>query len=327
MRLILILLFAAGFVRPVIAHHSVAEYDRSTLHELEGNLVDVRFRNPHVGFTLRVIDSTGTTRDVELQTLAPYVLQRAGVVGDMFTAGSSVRVAGWQSMRNPLLLNVSNMLLPSGEEILFYPDSQRRWSDDAVGSRWSSEPVASNRRDIFRIWSPADLNAYLAAADDIVISQTPEARANTPGVSPLDPCVAQGMPGIMLAPVPIQFIDRGEYIDLQLTPFGVLRRINKSDPPNLEAIPLSDVGYSVGAWIDDTFEVRTTRVGWPYLDDAGRPQTENVEIVERFSLSEDRNRLSYTQTVIDPVTLVEPMIVGWEFIDLGENSIEPLFCE
>ena len=49
-------------------------------------------------------------------------------------------------------------------------------------------------------------------------------------------------------------------------------------------IPLSDLGYSAGRWVGDTLEVRTTRVGWPYVDDDGRPQSTNVEILERFAL-------------------------------------------
>ena len=94
-----------------------------------------------------------------------------------------------------------------------------------------------------------------------------------------------------------------------------------------DEVPTSDLGYSVGQWEDDTLEVRTTRVGWPYVDDAGRPQTEDVEILERFSLVDDGNVLRYTQTVIDPASLVEPVTLSWDWIDIGEDEIEPLHCE
>ena len=59
----------------------------------------------------------------------------------------------------------------------------------------------------------------------------------------------------------------------------------------------------------------------------GKDETENVEIREQFSVVDDLNRLTYTQTVIDPESLVEPMTVSWEFIDIGESSIEPVVCE
>ena len=327
MRRTLPVLVSLVLIAPAWAHHSVAEYDRSILHELEGVLVEVRWRNPHIRFMLRVTSSNGEVEDWELQAAPPYPLERAGLVENMFSIDDHVRVAGWRSTRRPLLMNLSNLLRPSGEEILFSPVSENRWSDDSVGGRWLSEPDNGDRRGIYRIWSVAEFSAYQRAARGMEFLQTAAAQANTPDTPPLDPCVPQGIPGTMLTPLPIQFIDRGDHIDLQLTTFGVLRRINTTFQANLEAVPLSDLGYSAGTWVGDTLEVRTTRVGWPYIDDTGRPQTENVEILERFALRDDESRLTYTQTVSDPQSLIEPMTVSWDFIDIGEARIEPLHCE
>jgi len=314
-------------IAPALAHHSVAEFDRSALHEIEGSLVDVRWQNPHVTFIVRVADPSGEAQDWELAAGAVYPHERAGLSGDMFSVGDSVRVAGWRSTQRPLLMIVSNMLLPNEEEVLFYPASRIRWSDNSVGGRWLGETVEGDPRGLYRIWSVADFGAYQEAARGLVVRQTAAAQANTPDTPPLDPCVAQGMPGTMLTPLPIQFIDRGDHIDLQLSTFGVLRRIHLMPPENLEEIPLSDLGYSVGRWVDDTLEVRTTRVGWPYIDDEGRPQTEDVEIVEQFSLIDNGNRLGYRQTVNDPESLLEPMFTGLEYADIGETAIESLYCE
>lgn len=131
----------------------------------------------------------------------------------------------------------------------------------------------------------------------------------------------------MMTPLPMQFTDRGDHIELQLAAFGLLRRIRLSPPENLEEIPLSDLGVSVDKWVDDTLEVRTTRVSWPYIDDEGKPQTENVEILERFSLIANGSRFDYRQTVNDPESLLEPMNTGLVYADIGETSIEPQFCE
>ena len=57
----------------VAAHHSTAEYDRSAVHELEGELVGVRWRNPHVMFTVRVNRPDGEVEDWELASAAVYV--------------------------------------------------------------------------------------------------------------------------------------------------------------------------------------------------------------------------------------------------------------
>jgi hypothetical protein len=310
------------------AHHSTAEYNRSSLLELEGELVEVRWRNPHVTFKLRAASPGAEVQEWELTGLPISLLERAGLSENMFSAavGERVKVAGWAS-RTRASMQVNNLLLPSGEEALFYPQSSIRWSNKQAGGQWIKEPVTDDQRGLYRIWSVADLGAYIRAAQGIAIRLTAAAQAKMTATPRLDPCQPQGMPGIMLNPLPMQFIDRGDHIDLQLTTFGVSRRIDMTVRASTEAVPLSDLGYSAGRWVADTLEVRTTRVGWPYVDDDGRPQSERVEILEQFSLTDRGSRLGYTQTVTDPESLVEPMTVSWDLIDAGETSIEPLRCE
>jgi hypothetical protein len=310
-----------------LAHHSNAEYDRSALRELEGELIAVHWANPHVMFRVRAPGEGGALQDWELGGLPILLLEKAGLAKDLFAVGASVRVAGWASRRRSAML-VSSILLPSGEEALFYPQSRLRWSDRSAGGQWSREAAAPDERGIYRIWSVADLGAYMRAAQAIVVKLTPAAQSKIRASSAeIDQCRPQGMPGLMLNPLPIQFIDRGDHIDLQLTTFGVLRRIEMSYRRDFAAVPLSDLGYSQGRWIGDTLEVRTTRVGWPYVDDELRPQSENVAIVERFSLVEEGRLLRYTQTVTDPSVLAEPMTVGWDLVDAGDTSIGRVACE
>ena len=319
----LLLFMLAGAVH---AHHSTAEYDRSLIHELEGVLVGIHWRNPHVMFTVQVSDSNGDTEEWELATGAVYAVERAGLVEEAFSVGERVRVAGWPSTERPTAMIVTNLLLPGGEEILFSHLSRNRWSSNYSGGQWINERVSREQRGLYRVWS-VDRVAYVDAVRNVEIRLTPSAQAKVADSPQFDPCLPQGMPGVMLNPLPVEFVDRGDHIDLQLTTFAVLRRIHMTARAGAGEVPTSDLGYSVGQWEDDTLEVRTTRVGWPYVDDAGRPQTEDVEILERFSLVDDGNVLRYTQTVIDPASLVEPVTLSWDWIDIGEDEIEPLHCE
>jgi len=310
----------------VLAHHSTAEYDRSALRELEGELVAVGWHNPHVTFRLRTTNEAGGVEDWELSGLPIALLAKAGLAENMFVVGARVKTAGYASRRRPSML-VNNLLLPNGEEALFYPESRLRWSDKAAGGRWARESVASDRRGLYRIWSVADLGAYLRAARAVAFQLTPQAQAKMTAAPPtFDLCKPQGMPGIMLNPLPIGFVDRGDRIDLQHTSFGVTRTIQITNRRNPEEVAPSDLGYSLGRWAGDTLEVRTTRIGWPYLDDDGRPQSANVEVIEQFSLRNDGSLLRYTQTVVDPASLVQPMTVTWDFIDAGDTAIEPVDC-
>lgn len=106
--------------RAAVAHHSTAEYDRSALRELDGELVEVHWRNPHVTVKLRAVNEAGGVEDWELGGLPIALLEKAGLAENIFTVGARVKAAGWESRRRTAML-VSNLLLPNGEEALFYP--------------------------------------------------------------------------------------------------------------------------------------------------------------------------------------------------------------
>jgi hypothetical protein len=48
-----------------------------------------------------------------------------------------------------------------------------------------------------------------------------------------------------------------------------------------------------------------TDIDWRYFDDDGTPQSAEMEVVERFSLSDDETRLDYEVVMTDPQTLTE----------------------
>ena len=73
--------------------------------------------------------------------------------------------------------------------------------------------------------------------------------------------------------------------------------------------------------------VRTTRVNWPYFDSIGIiPQSEAVEITDRFTLSDDETQLTYDLEVSDPGTITEPVSARWEFNWRPDLVVEPCGC-
>lgn len=56
------------------AHHGRAGYDFTTVVELEGELVEVRWTNPHVGFAIIVTNAEGVDRR--------WSIERTGVSAD-----------------------------------------------------------------------------------------------------------------------------------------------------------------------------------------------------------------------------------------------------
>ena len=309
------------------AHHSFADYERGEVREFEGELVGVRWRNPHVVFTVRVVEPNGEAMDWQLETGAFYLLERRGFEEEMFPVNERIRVAGSASATRAGRMQVSNILLPSGEEVVLSGRGSPRWTDASVAGGWNSEIVDRRHLGLFRVWSIEGLGAYSPAVQSMS-DQFAAAMRTVPAPAPeLDPCLPMGMPPAMISPLPVEFVDRGDTIELRLTGFGNVRSIELSPVDDPETVPLSDLGYSTGSWTGQTLEVRTTRIGWPYLDDEGRPQSEAVEIQEQFALLDEGDRLRYTKTIIDPESLTQPVTVSWDWIDIGEESLGSVQCE
>lgn len=285
--------------------------------------------NPHVSFTVRAENAGGEFEDWELEAGAVYVLERSGLTQDMFVSGMDIRVAGSPSRRRNAM-QPSNILLPSGEEVAF-SNAPAWWAENAIGGIMRNDIVDRPELGLFRVWSlDSDLRAnYGRSARAIASARFLDSDNQNLLDSNYaqDPCEPQGMPGIMLNPLPISFVERGNRIELRLTPFAIVRTILMEVNLPGDSVEPSIFGVSTGLWIDGALEVRTTDIDWPYFDDAGRPLSRAAAISERYEISEDGNRLTYTQTINDSAMLAEPVTVSWNYIDIGEEEIQPLFCE
>ena len=60
------------------AHHASVEYDRSILHEIEGELISVRWRNPHIAFEVATTNEGGNEVVWDFEALAVSALNRRG---------------------------------------------------------------------------------------------------------------------------------------------------------------------------------------------------------------------------------------------------------
>ncbi len=180
---------------------------------------------------------------------------------------------------------------------------------------------------IFRVWT------YGRTSDRPVVeaAYTPAALARQAEYDPLvdDPalrCEAQGMPIIMDNPFPIEFADRGDRIILELEIWDIVRTIHMTGDESPGARRGTPLGYSVGTWEGDTLVVSTTDIDGLYIDDAGTPQSDLIEAVERFTLSEDRRRLDYEAVVTDPETLLEPMVLAWHWEWVPGEALQSYGC-
>ncbi len=308
------------------AHHSVGTlFDRSKSIEIQGELTRVFWRNPHVRFW--VTDLNG--KSWELETNALGEMDRYGITDDLFVEGQVIRAAGYPSRRLDDSFYATNVLLPDGRETLM---------DAGVTARWSSEFIGFNERvpfptanviaaeesadGIFRVWSNSEFQRWTA-------TRTPAAEAakaawEAPTDDPRLRCIAPGMVDAMASPYPIELVQESDdVIVVRMEEWDGVRRIHMSTREGAGRAPATLMGYSVGHWEGNTLVVSTDRISWPYFDNQGTPQSGAVLIVERFTLSDDAQRMTWEATVTDPVNLVEPGVVrqGYEWVP-GEEIRE-----
>ena len=341
--LVMRLLMFAGLLvlsnNAVLAHHSTTHFSKE-FTEMEGTLVDLRWKNPHIYFVLEVTEENGEKIRWQMEAGTIYMIGRAGVTRDMFEIGDELRVAGNRSTLFEDKFWVTNVLLPAGRlsddraEVLVVANGKPRWADELVGGRnkWSNTAFRDSTgiekgEGFFRVWSPPAPNSVTPIADPNALPLAEIATDASKAVKETwDPyafdaaCELPGLPRVMHGPHPHQFIDGGDRILFVSEEFDVTRTLHleSAEIPNEQ--PMSPLGYSVAQWENDnTLLVETTRINFPYLNLGGYGQSEEVVIKERYTLSEDQSRMDYKVTITDPVMLTAPFIKIGVWVDLNEG--------
>lgn len=312
------------------AHHaSGVAYDWNNITELEGEITAVFWRNPHVGIRLSRVGENGEKETWDLEAAALNLVQRFGVSTDDINVGDRIRVAGAPHRQGRTKMFIGNALLANGREVFLRADAEPRWTNERDKRPGITDARAAEAESlatgIFRVWS-------WRTDPETTASLTEEARLTKEAWDQLTDdtalrCIPQGMPGLMLSPFPIEFVDHGDEIVLRVEEWDGVRPIHMGGSEGVAAQPATRLGFSVGRWEGRTLVVETTRVSWPYFDDLGAPQSEAVKIVERFTLSADEEHLDYDVTVTDPATFTAPAKISggqWEWTP-GEE-IKPFNC-
>jgi uncharacterized protein DUF6152 len=334
------LLVLAALPGVAAAHHSfLGRFDTQKVVELEGQVTEVLWRNPHAYFSVR---ADGV--DWEIETSSLTVLKRMGIDEGTIRVGDRIRIAANPPVGDKKEMYARNVLLPDGRELLMNVGLVPRWTKpgNAVGddSLLMAREGDGSRPDlgIFRVWSHTRAIARLfpEVTDPTVdinrYPLTPAARAqlakfNRATDNPTANCVPKGMPTIMEAPYPIEFkrAANGD-IELEIEEYDLTRYIYMNPNVTRELTQPTPLGDSVGRWDGSALVVKTTRISWPFFSQLGIRQSPAVEIVERFTPSADGSRLDYEMTVTDPATFTRPVVLTQHWLWLPSVTLLPYEC-
>jgi hypothetical protein len=243
-------------------------------------------------------------------------------------------------LQGALVLSLS--AAPSSAQWLNAPEADvPRTADGRVDMEAPPPRLASGRVDLQGIWMPDD-NRYIRdlALDlgDDKVPYRPWARRlfderKDGSHSREDPdahCLAQGVPKINFVSYPWKVIETSNSIAILYETFNYWRQIfTDGREVDVNAKP-AWMGYSTGTWDGDTFVVETTGFnGKAWLDQLGRPTTDQLHVTERFTRT-SFGHMTIEVTIDDPGAYTErwsaSQVVhlrpGWEPLEFicGENN-------
>jgi hypothetical protein len=332
--------FLAFLIEPAIAfaHHStVGFYDPNQVVEVEGLVSSVSWRNPHTLITIDVVEADGSTQEWRIETGAISVLRSRGLAREFLGIGDRIKVSGDPSSRGRPDIFAHNILLENGTEVLLTVYSEPRWTsadgNDLLAAEFSDdvEAAARQRADgIFRVWSTVlgDPDSWPMFVGDYPL--TAEAREALERWNPQDltqlGCPAKGMPLMMNTPLPIEFVRDGDNVLLRLEELDGERQI-LMNAGAAEPGEYSLSGHSMGRWDAGTLVVETVNVDAGRFNANGIPQSRSARFVERFTLSENQERLDYDLQVTDPETFTTIIELSRYFVWRPEIEVLPYECD
>jgi hypothetical protein len=309
-------------ISPVVAaaHHSANEFDQSKMVEIDGLIVDVFWRNPHVIIKVAA-DMDDPDAVWELEGASVSSLSRRGLSRGMLNDGDFVKAAGYASTRKTGHMLLTQILLPNGEELLVRRNAAPRWTTTAArGGELALDPAKvkaaeAEAESIFRVWTWGRAEPgwwFFAGPERFPLTDAAMASLGNYDEytdNPVLKCIAPGMPATMGNPYPMTFVRAGDNIEYRSEEFDIVRTIHMDADPDAE-VSTSPLGYSVGHWEDpNTLVIRTTRINAPYFNRVGVRQSQDVVVDERFALNNDGARLDYEIKATDAATLEKP----WEW--------------
>jgi len=302
------------------AHHAVGpNFDRSRVIEVEGEITEVLWRNPHIQFSITGVGPDGVERNWEIETNSVSIVSRFGLTPGLVEAGTQVRVAGNPGRVTDNSMWLLNMLLPNSEEILFGNRVAPRWSDQTIGEDVRSAVATDPTGEfgIFRVWTNITPPPQFWGSNHPL---TESARAARDAFDPVadDPtvnCTPKGMPYVMEQPYPMELVEEGDVILMRLEEYDTVRRFLMSpDADTVTTVPRI-LGRSIGRWEGDVLVVETTEIDYPFFNNSGVLQSREASIEERFELNDDGSRLEYAMIYSDPASFEEPVTLrkAWEW--------------
>ena len=113
--LVIVLAFAEGV--PSLAHHSLANYDQTTLVLIKGTITKIEWINPHARFFMDAKDANGKLVNFEIELTSTAGLLRRGWTRNSLKIGETVTVNGSLAKDGSNVANATTVTLSDGKRV------------------------------------------------------------------------------------------------------------------------------------------------------------------------------------------------------------------
>ena len=346
-----ILLSFAMALNVSYAHHgSSGQFDQSIDMEVSGVVKKIRFVNPHSYVYFDVTNEDGTVDEWRCEMRAATVLKRSGWSAEMFPPGTRIDIVGNPARREPHGCYVETIAINEGEAIGRYEqlddagevgagrEARTSYDKPNLAGDWSAPP---------RLGTPggpggpggrpngAPPNGGPPPGGRRGGSRYSQSEAGIEASAGYDEddnpklhCTAVNIFADWTFDRHINRIEQSEStITLTYGFMDIVRTIHMDMEAHPENLDLSRAGHSIGNWDGDTLVVDTVAFEEGYLDArSGAKHSDQLHIVERFTMDPSDNSLSRAYTGEDPLYLAAPFS-GQDEIFLSGFPFDPYDCE
>ena len=350
---------------PVQAHHGFGLFQLDIKKEWEGTLTKMNLVNPHSYMELDAVGEDGEILHMRCEMRAATLIRRSGWSTDMFKVGAHVKIEGNPHRDDPEACYIENFTLDNeitmnrNDQLLSVApvdtsDRPLRLEDGQLNLNgdWAVEqlvltvpPTGGNGSMIPKSMSP-DFAAGRITIEDVRATQPPRAQTvytdagraaadafdnRSPEDNPWFACKPTSFIRDWTADWPInQFrqytTDTGEkVIDITYGLYNFERRIHIGMTEHPDNIEPSYSGHSIGNWEGDTLVVDTIGFSAGVLSPPTR-SSEQMHIVERFTLDTGAMGLKREYSVTDPVYLAAPY-ESYDVMYLSDVPFQAQTCQ
>ncbi len=356
---------AVGCSTPALAHHGFGLFQLEINKEWSGTLTKMNLINPHSYMELDVTGADGKVLHMNCEMRAATLIKRSGWSTDMFKIGAHVEIKGHPHRDDPGACYIESFALNGSKEInrndqfstntpvdtskrpLHLADGQLNISGDwAVeqlvltvppsGGNGSMIPKSLRADFASGKLTPAQLQAMQPPRPTVAYTEKGQAAAKafnnrSPEDNPWFACKPTSLIRDWTSDWPInQFKQsttaQGEkVIDITYGLYNFKRQIHVGMDKHPAKLTPSYAGHSIGKWEGDTLVVDTVGFAAGVLSPPTR-SSEELHLVERFSLDTQKMALKREYSATDPVYLTAPY-ASYDVMYLSDVPFEAQTCK